>query len=138
MLIDLCGGELKPFTEHPTRPGKKLFLTFDFTHNFKNIFNNFISKFRMTIPTDGFEAILGASCHPNFAHIKRLYAIEEHKSLKIAHSLKKVSLNPSNVSRTSPQHALCKWLRIIFIASYKHCILQIFCIFDVLDKSNHK
>jgi len=108
MLIDLCGGELKPYTEHPTKPGENLFLLFDFTHNFKNIFNNFISKYRLNIPTSGFETILGESCHANFNHIKRLYAIEEHKSLKVAHALKKVSLNPSNVSRTSPQHALSK------------------------------
>ena len=112
MLIDLCGGVLKPYVEHPTKPNEKLFLLFDFTHNFKNIFNNFISKHQFNIPTSGFENVLGDSCRANFAHIKRLYAIEEHKPLKIAHALKKASLNPSNVARTSPLHALSKWLKI--------------------------
>ena len=60
----------------------------------------------MTLPTLGFETVLGKSCRANFAHIKRLYAIEEHKVLKIAHALKQISLNPSNMSRTSPLHAL--------------------------------
>ena len=107
--MDLCEGELKSCIAHPTRTGENLFLLFDFTHNFKNIFNNFISKCRMTIPTSGLEFVLGNSCRANFAHIKRLYAIEEHKSLKIAHALKKGSLNPSNVAKTSPQHALSKY-----------------------------
>ena len=62
----------------------------------------------MTLPTSSFENVLGESCRANFGHIKRLYAIEEHKALKVAHALKTVSLNPSNVSRTSPLHALSK------------------------------
>ena len=35
-------------------------------------------------------------------------ALEEHKSLKVAHSLKKASLNSSNITKTSTQHALSK------------------------------
>ena len=108
LLIDLCDDTLKPYINHPTRPDESLFLMFDFTHNFKNIFNNFISKGRMAIPTSGFEDVLGESCQAHFNHIKHLYALEEHKSLKIAHALKKVSFNPSNVARTSPQHASSK------------------------------
>jgi len=115
LFIDLCGGELKPFVEHPTRLGESLFLLFDFTHNFKNIFNNSMSKGRMAIPTRRFESILGESCKTNFNHIKQLYALEEHKSLKIAHALKKVLLNPSNVAKTSPQHALSKTVIICSI-----------------------
>ena len=49
------------------------------------------------------------SCKPNFAHLKKLYALEKHKSLKVAHALKKASLNPSNIAKTSPQHALSKY-----------------------------
>ena len=46
-------------------------------------------------------------------HIKRLYAPEEIKTLKVAFVLTKVSLNPSSLSRTSPLHALSKlvWSR---------------------------
>lgn len=35
--VDLCQGKLKPYIDHPTRPEEKLFLLFDFTHNFKNV-----------------------------------------------------------------------------------------------------
>ena len=107
--MDLCGGDLKPFIPHPTRHGELLFLIFDFTHNFKNIFNNFLSKGRMNIPTSNFESLLGSPCLGLYSNIKQLYALEEHKTLKIAHSLKKASLNPSNVAKTSPMHALCKY-----------------------------
>ena len=108
LLIDLCGGELKPFIQHPFRPEEYLFLMFDFTHNFKNIYNGFLSRNHMRVPTRNFTYILGESCNAQFDHIKQLYLREEDKSLKVAHALKKVSLNPSNVARTSPQHALCK------------------------------
>ena len=118
--MDLCGGTLKPSIDHPTKPNEKLFLLFDFTHNFKNIYNNFLNKHSLSIPTSGFETTLGNSCKGHFSHIKKLYAMEEHKTLKIAHALKKVSLNPSNVARTSPQHALGTY----FIFEITHCFMD--------------
>ena len=109
LYMDLCGGMLKPYIAHPTRPGEQLFLIFDFTHYLKNIFINFVSKGHMHIPTNGFESLLGSPCLRLFSNIKHIYALEEHKSLKVAHSLKKSSLNPSNIAKTSPQHAICKY-----------------------------
>ena len=106
--MDLCGGELTHSVVHPTRKTERLFLLFDFTHNLKNVFNAFVNKNRMNVPTNGYELILGEKFLVSFSHIKRLYALEEEKSLKIAHSLKNASLNPSNIARTSPFHALCK------------------------------
>ena len=53
----------------------------------------------MSVPTQGHEGILGESCIGDFAHIKRLYAMEEQKPLKVAHKLKKVALNPSSIAR---------------------------------------
>lgn len=108
MYIDICGGKLSHSVVHPTRPNELLFLLFDFTHNIKNIFNNFLNKSRMNVPTKGHEQILGNDCTAFFAHINRLYGLEEHKALKIAFKLKKASLNPSGLARTSPQHALSK------------------------------
>ena len=108
--MELCGGnELSSSVVHPTKPNERLFLLFDFTHNMKNIFNNFINRKVMHIPeiSDDYN-IFGGKCIAQFAHIKWLYALEEHKPLKVAHALKKVSLNPSNIARTSPQHALSK------------------------------
>ena len=52
------------------------------------------------------QHMLGEQCIAQFKHVKRLYALEEHKPLKIAFTLKKASLNPSNIARTSPLHAL--------------------------------
>ena len=59
MFIDLYGRNLQPYIPHPTINEELLFLIFDFTHNLKNIFNNFLSKGRMHIPTSGFETVLG-------------------------------------------------------------------------------
>jgi len=110
----MCGGELAPSVDHPTRPGEPLFLLFDFTHNLKNIFNNFVNKQRFNLPTSGFEDILGSACTAMFSHINKLYALEEYKTLKIAFRLKKASLNPSNIARTSPQHALSEYSSLSF------------------------
>jgi len=122
----LCGEKLEASVPHPTRPNERLFLIFDFTHNFKNLYNNFNGRGRMHLPTAGFESFLGSSCTAQFSHIKRLYALEEHKVFKVAHGLKKVSLNPSSLSRTSPQHALGKCFSVIlFIHSWllKICVV---------------
>ena len=113
MFKELWGGTLQLCIPHPIRQEEILFLIFDFTHNFKNIFNNFLVKGRMHIPTSGFETILGSPCLGLFSHIKQLYHLEEHKTLKVAHTLKKVSLNPSNVAKTSPQHAISKCVVVL-------------------------
>jgi len=77
---------------------------FDFTHNLKKIINNFVNKQRL-IPTPRYNDIHKNPFIALFSHIKQLYALEEHKTAKIAHTLKKASLNPRNSARTS-QHAL--------------------------------
>ena len=78
--VELCGGKLSHSIPHPTRNDELLFLLFDFTHNLKNIFNAFINKSQMNVPTAGYEHILGKSCKASFAHVKQLYALEEHKT----------------------------------------------------------
>ena len=108
MFIELCGGCLQPCIDHPFSKDEKIFLLFDFTHNLKNVFNNWVNKSRMNLPTDGFEDIIGDTCIASFDHIKKLYAHEEDKALKVSFALKKISLNPNNIARTSPQHALSK------------------------------
>ena len=45
----------------------------------------------------------------DFKHVLKLYEREESQVLKIAHRLKKVAMNPSNIQRTSPALALCKY-----------------------------
>ena len=102
----MSGGELKYSVDHPTRDGEQLYLLFDFTHNFQNIFNNFLAREKMHLPAKDFETLFGKSCMAQFSQIKHLYALEEDKLLKISFALKKVSLNPSSLACTSPQHAL--------------------------------
>ena len=116
-FVKLCGGEIKPFIDHPTRHGQKLFLLFDFTHNLKNIFNNWINKSIMHLPS-GFPDMVGEKYAAYFKRVEQLYSLEETKSLKVAFSLKKNSLNPNNIARTSPQHALSKCHRLLTIC---HC-----------------
>ena len=53
-------------------------------------------------PATSHEHIFGDSCVAEVSHITHLFALEEHKTLKIAHKLKQSSLNPSSISRTSP------------------------------------
>ena len=108
MYMDLCSRKLTDFIKHPRLPGEKLFFLVDHIDNQKNIFNVFVNKVRMHVPTNKYKQFIGQSCITFFSHVKRLYALEENKPLKIAHTLKKASLNPSNIDRTSPQHALSK------------------------------
>ena len=76
---------------HIQQDPENLFLTFDFTHTLMNISHNFFVKGRMHIPTFGFELILGSPCLGLFFHIKQLYHLEGHKTLKVAHTMKKIS-----------------------------------------------
>ena len=59
--------------------------------------------------------------HCSVAHLKQLYRIEEGKPLKVAHVLKKVSLNPSSIAQTSPRHGLgkLKVLQYIWLSGYQ-------------------
>ena len=104
MYLDLCQENLRHSIPHPTKPDELLFLLFDTTHNFKNIFNKFLNKQKFNIPTNGHENLIGSSCFPSFSHLR--HALEESKVLKIAHVLKKSFFNPSSIARTSPHHAL--------------------------------
>ena len=123
LFTDLCDGKLQHSIVHLTRNGKPLFLLFDFTHNIKNIYNIFLRRSKMHIWSSTLN------CVAQFSHIKRLYALEEFKTLKVAFALTKVSLNPSSLSRTSPLHALSKlvWSRksALLIALYSVNILLI-------------
>lgn len=76
--------------EYPAKSNECLFLLFDFMHNMKNIFINFVSENVMHIPASADDGnIIGGSCIAKFLHIKRMYSIEQHKPLKVAHTLKK-------------------------------------------------
>ena len=106
--MDLCSGSTSLLSSipHSTKNKEQSFLLFDFAQNFKNVFNNFISKKRLNIPKcHNSRKIFKDDCLADFEYMKRLYALEENKPLKIAFFLKKASLNPSNIARTSPQHA---------------------------------
>ena len=63
------------------------FLLFDTTHNFKNIFNNWINKKIFLLParTDVDDEV--PKLTDNFHHVEKLYATEEAMPLKVAHKL---------------------------------------------------
>ena len=63
----------------------------------------------MHILSHGHNEVLESPCLTNFQRVIKLYDPEERKPLKVAHSLKEVSLNPSSIARTSPSHALSEY-----------------------------
>ena len=79
----------------------------------------FLKKEWLSVPRTVVSNFSSTTCNPQFGHFRKLFALEEQKVLKVAHKLKKSSLNPSNIARASPQHALtssgpmhhirCKW-----------------------------
>ena len=81
-----------------------------------------MNKWLMLSPTLCHKYILGNKCIAQFAYLKHLYRIEEGKPLKVAHALKKVSLNPSSIAQTSLQNILgkLKVLQYIWLSGYQY------------------
>ena len=106
----LCDGNLRPKIRHPCNPEENLWLLFDYVHNMKNIYNNWLSRRRFTFPTISFNVHERMEPIPHiqadFSHIEQLFAKEESKPLKIAHKITKTSLAPSNIQKTCTKHAL--------------------------------
>ena len=51
--------------------------------------------------------------HANFNHVVALQALEDTKRVRVAHSLSRSSLIPSNIQKTSPRYALSKlWITV--------------------------
>lgn len=128
LFKQLSGGDcIKPCIDHPYIENEKMFLFFDFTHNLKNIFNNWLKKSKMNPVTAGFEDLLGEECVAHYSHVKQLYKLEEDRAVKVAFSLNANSLNPINISRTSPKHALSKYFHLhcmnAIIFYYRACLL---------------
>jgi len=98
----LCNGTLQSSIPNPCDPDSPLYLTFDTTHNVKNIYNNFQSKKVFVCPPFSPQS---SSFTANFQHIEELYYLERDKSVKIAHKLRAASLNPTNLQRTSVKHS---------------------------------
>ena len=76
LYMELCGGkELSTSIKHPSRSKERLFLLFDFTHDLKNISNNFVTTKRYRVPeiaNANAQHILGGKCLAQFEHINRL------------------------------------------------------------------
>ena len=65
---ELCENIFQPYITNPKDPQSKLFLTFDSTHVFKCVYNNF--QCRVIFECPSFE---GTPMSANFNHIKELY-----------------------------------------------------------------
>ena len=95
--IELCGGELKPNIENPIDPNKHIFLLLDTVHNFKNIYNNSISK-KEFICSPFINKKIGNS---KISHIQKVYNMELVKPLKIAHRLSEKVSHPTTIEKTN-------------------------------------
>ena len=101
----LCGDEILPYIDHPVPQSGKLFLLLDLTDNFKSIDNCFVNKAEMVLPW-GFSDMLGSyDCTASFLHVEQLFRRGKFAT-ESSQLFEKVSLNPSSISRISPQHAL--------------------------------
>ncbi len=76
---------------------KRFFLLFDSVHNFKNIYNNFLTRGSFQCPDFG-EQKIG---QPLFIHLKQLYDLECGKTIKMAYLLTDKVLNPSSIEKTN-------------------------------------
>jgi hypothetical protein len=90
-------GHLTSAISNPMSPDKKIFLSFDPVHNFKNVFNNFLSKKEFI-----YLPFLGNPIgKPNAFHVETIYKLEQGKSIKMAHSLSKKVLHPTAIEKIS-------------------------------------
>ncbi len=94
----LCHNNLTPRIPHLLLPVTPMFLLFDSTHNFKNIYNNFVNKKEFLFP--GFEKgeVPFTAC---FCHLEELYQLELGKPVKIAYKLNDKVLHPSAIEKTN-------------------------------------
>uniref|UniRef100_A0A0K2TY48 Putative LOC100205425 [Hydra vulgaris] n=1 Tax=Lepeophtheirus salmonis TaxID=72036 RepID=A0A0K2TY48_LEPSM len=94
----LCSGELKTSIPHPQGETKKIHLTFDPVHNFKNIYNCFQRVEVLECPST-----LGRSetLRPNFVHLKEIHFKESHFKVKQGHKLTLKAFNPTNLEKTN-------------------------------------
>ena len=110
----LGNGEILQKISHPCGDGN-LWLLFDYVHNMKNIYNNWLSKGKFIFPDDAQTLIhsqmplLPKEAH--FKHVEELYKLEETKPIKIAHKLTRTSLAPTNIQKTSTRHCLGMYVR---------------------------
>lgn len=94
----LCKGTLSASAPNPHDPSTTIFILLDPTHTMKNIFNNFQKKGKLSIPdTCGSNTTYEA----NFSHVRQLFEMESHFSLRMAHKLNSACFNPSAIQRTS-------------------------------------
>ena len=96
--VELCKGTLQQSISINSSLNQiKLFLLFDMTHNFKNIYNNFMKRKQFVCPKFG-SIDIGM---PKFEHIVQLYNLELGKPLKIAYKLYEKVLHPTDIEKTN-------------------------------------
>ena len=94
MFADLCGGDLRPFVQHPCATQ-----LFDSVHLLKCIRNNWLGQSDVD-NTFVFPDIADRSiCKASLSHLRQLYASEKDNYIKMAPGLSYKALNPSNMER---------------------------------------
>ena len=96
----LGNGELTTQVLNPIDPtGYPIFLLFDPTHNIKNIYNNFLCKKSFQCPA--VYPILDTNITAKFSDIVDVYEREKDAPLKMAYSLNKKCISPTNIEKLS-------------------------------------
>ena len=96
----LCGGFIKMWIPNPLSQGNRIYMHFDPTHLFKNIYNNFRNKENFICPSMVNKEETDVTL-ASFAHIRELFGIEKGKRPKMAHKLSEKVINPFSVEKTN-------------------------------------
>ena len=96
----LCGGFMKMWIPNPLSQGNRIYLLFDPTHLFENIYNNFRNKENFICPSMANKEETDVTL-VSFAHIRELFDIEKGKRPKMAHKLSEKVINPFSVEKTN-------------------------------------
>ena len=91
----LCHGHIEPCIKNPFDDNGTIYLLFDTTHLFKNIYTNFLNRRTFICPN-----FRGIEMKPNFEHLITIYQNELNSGVKMAHKLNDTVLNPRPIERS--------------------------------------
>ena len=94
----LCHNGTRSSVENPNFPNQPIFLTFDTTHNVKNLFNNWDKK-------KEFKFSQSEGPIANIGHLKEICTAEIGRPIKIAPQLNLNIFSPSSIQKTSTKFA---------------------------------
>ena len=94
---ELCNKKISSSIPHPLCPGEEIYLVYDSTHVFKNVYNAWIKK-RIFVCPDFLGMQIGTV---NFDHLEILAKLESGKPIKISYKLNDKVLYSRPIERTN-------------------------------------